>query len=327
MKKSLLFVFAAGFSMANFAQTTINGSDVNNYAGQTYTDNNTSYVSPGNAGANQTWDLSSLTSTGTLTTTVASATNNGANLSFSTGSGSIAYYSVNSSAMEMVELYTSNTTITYSNGEKALQYPLTYNSNYTDTFRATFMSGGIYPAVRAGQNMLTVDGYGTLILPNQTITDVLRINLQENYADTIDMAGSPYIINYSTNIYLWYRAGSHFPLANMTTANYGGQTTSYGTYTAATNVGIARIEGVESITILGNPVQSQLNFLVEANDSKEIEYSLVDLSGQVVYQTNTTTVLPGSNQLSINTDNLAKGMYALKISNGDAFISKLIVKE
>lgn len=327
MKKILLFVFATGFSMANFAQTTINGSDVNPNVGDSYTDNSANYMSPGNAGANQTWDLSTLTSSATMTTNVTASTTNGANMQIDNGTGNMVYENINSSAQEIMAIYSAgnNVMISYTNGEKVFQFPFTYNATYSDSFRATFTTNG-YPAVRAGNGIGTVDGYGTLILPNQTITDVVRVNYQQDYYDTIDI-GTPYIIHYTTNNYYWFRAGTHFVLATISDANYGGQTSQYAIYTNATNVGIATIEGVEGITILGNPVQSQLNFLVEANDSKEIEYSLVDLSGQVVYQTNTTTVLPGSNQLSINTDNLAKGMYALKISNGDAFISKLIVKE
>lgn len=327
MKKNLLFVLAISMSIANTAQTTINGSDVNPSVGDSYTDNNTNYMSPGNAGANQTWDLSSLSSSGTTTSTISASTTNGANMLIDNGTGNLVYENISSAAQEIKAIYSAgnNVTITYSNGEKVFQFPFTYNATYSDSFRATFTTNG-YPAVRSGNGMGTVDGYGTLILPNQTITDVVRVNYQQDYYDTIDI-GSPYIIHYTTNNYYWFRAGTHFVLATLSDANFGGQTSQYGLYTNAINVGIPRIEGVKGINILGNPVQSQLNFTIEANDSKEIEYSLVDLSGQVVYQTNTTTVLPGSNRLSINTDNLAKGMYALKISNGDNFISKLIIKE
>lgn len=324
MKKILLFSLSLIGYLTNFAQPTINGIDINPVAGESFTDNNTAYTSPGTAGANQTWDLSSLTSNGTTTTTVSSTTVNAANTHFSSTNGD-SYMNINSSAQEIIEINASNIIFTYTDGEKIIQFPLSYNTTYTDSFRATFTSG-TYPAVRSGNCIGTVDGYGTLILPNQTITDVIRINYQQDYYDTIDL-GSPFIIHYISNVYTWYKAGSHFPIASLSNLESGGQTTEYGAYTNETNLSVSKIDEINEVHLLGNPFQSILSFTVDANASKEIEYSIVDLSGQVVYQSNTTTILPGKNKLSINTENLSKGVYALKISNGFNFISKLIIKE
>lgn len=325
MKKTLQLTVLSLLSVSMTAQVTINGADINPSVGNAITDNTSAYSSPGNAGANQTWDFSSLTSTGTSTTNINASSTNGANMVFSSASAD-AHYSITSSSQEIKEIFASSTTITYSNGEKVLQFPLAFNASYSDTFRATFMSGGLYPAVRAGYNTLEVDGYGTLILPSQTITDVVRVHLQQDYADTIDI-GTPYIIAYTSDIYIWYKAGFKSALLGMTSFDAGGQVSSYGTYTNATNVGIDRIEGVEEVKILGNPVIENLNFSIETNTSLDVDYQLVDLSGSVVYSSNSASLTSGTNVLTISTDNLAAGVYALKITSGESAISKLIIRE
>jgi len=325
MKKKLQASLLCLISISAMSQVTINGSDVNPSVGNSITDNSTTYASPGNAGANQTWDFSTLTSGGTSSTTITASTTNGANMKFSTSSAD-AHYSVTSSEQEIKEIFASSTTITYSNGEKVLQFPLAYNASYSDTFRATFMSGGIYPAVRAGSNTLLVDGYGTLMLPSQTISDVVRVRLQQDYADTIDI-GTPYIINYTSDIYIWYKAGFKSPVLSMTTFDGGGTVSSYGAYTNAVDVGIDKIEGVEELKILGNPFTENLKFSIQTTSELPIDYQIVDISGSVIYASNSATLLNGENVLTIPTTELSTGVYALKITSGSSTISKLIIRE
>jgi len=325
MNKTLPLTIFSLFSFATFAQVTINGSDVNPSPGFTYTDNQTTYMSPGNAGTNQTWDFSSLTSSGTMTSNVSAATNNGANMLLDNGS-SQAYYSYTSTEQEVKEIIASGTTITYSNGEKTLQFPLTYNSTYSDTFKASFLSGGTYPAVRAGSNSFVVDGYGTLILPNQTINDVIRIRFQQDYSDTIDI-GSPYIINYTSDIYIWYKAGFKSPVLSMINFVGAGTTSDYGIYTNANNVSIDEIKNIEEVKVYGNPFTDLLTFSVEATKPLEIEYQITDMSGQVVYSSMNASISDGSNKFNISTNSLKSGVYALKITNGNQAISKILIRE
>jgi hypothetical protein len=325
MKKTLRLTIYTLFSVTAFAQGPIISSDLNPSPGLTYTDNQTTYMAPGSAGANQTWDFSSLTSSGTMTSNVSAATNNGANMLLDNGS-SQSYYSFTSTEQELKEVIASGTTITYSNGEKTLQFPLSYNATYSDTFKANFLSNGTYPAVRSGSNTFTVDGYGTLILPNQTVNDVIRIRFQQDYSDTIDI-GYPYILNYTSDIYIWYKAGFKSPVLSIVNFVGAGTTSDYGFYTNANNVSIDEVKNIEDVKIYGNPFTDLLTFSVEATKPLEIVYQITDMSGQVVYSSINATLHNGSNKFTIPTNNLKSGAYALKIMNGNQAISKILIRE
>lgn len=73
MKKKLLKSFAiiTACSTAAFAQPTLTATGINPVVGDAYTTKMCNYVSPGSAGANQTWDLSSMTVAGTINYTSA----------------------------------------------------------------------------------------------------------------------------------------------------------------------------------------------------------------------------------------------------------------
>lgn len=325
MKKHLLYSFMTVVSINCYSQVTINGSDINPQVGDVQVSNNIDYVSPGASGANQTWDFSALTSTGTATFSIISSTTNGANQAYSY-SGAVVHYNNTSSAQEMKTIEASGTVITYTDGEKILQFPLSFNANYSDTFYATFITNG-YPAVRSGDNTLTVDGYGSLILPGQTITDVLRVKLEQDYSDNIDI-GAPYIIDYETEIYIWYKIGVREPLMSLSslTSSTGGLT-EYGYYTNITNVGTEEIRGIDEVVVLGNPFQNILNFAITASESKSIQYQIIDVTGANVLLSSENMVSIGTNNFAINTDDLPAGIYGLRILDENNSITKLVIKQ
>src|ERR1700747_1948862 len=74
MKKplQLFFGIASLASATLLAQPTLTSAGMNPVLGDIYTPKTTSYVAPGTAGANQTWNLSAMT--GTTTTTYTAVT-------------------------------------------------------------------------------------------------------------------------------------------------------------------------------------------------------------------------------------------------------------
>jgi len=329
MKKQLQITLLSLVSITAFSQTTINGSDVNPSIGESYTSNTCAYQNPGAAGANQTWDFSNLVSTGTYSYNIAASSLNGSNMAFITSGGGSAnsHAKIDASGHEQLVIITTNSTFTYSDGEMMKQYPLAYNNTYNDTFKASFVANNI-PSTRTGTNTLTVDGYGTLILPGQTISDVIRYKFEETYIDSLDLGGGNYYeINYSSENYYWYKAGNKESILAFSSLIVPGQTVESGFYTALTNVGIYQIDGIDEISILGNPFISDLNFSISTKKDIEIYYELVDLSGSIVYSSNQANLSPGVNTLKLSTENLAKGVYALKIRKGENTMTKLVIKK
>lgn len=70
----------------------------------------------------------------------------------------------------------------YTDFYEQLHFPFTYMDSYSDSFAAVSNTNGH----RAGYSTITADGWGTLILPNQTIDNVLRIKRITTYNDTVN---------------------------------------------------------------------------------------------------------------------------------------------
>src|SRR5258708_2319670 len=153
MKKNLqllAFIFILVASLNSFAQPTITATGLNAVIGDQFTSNTAAWMSPGNAGANQTWDLSTLVA-GTTTTVTAVATAAtpyatsfpNANLATYDGNTTYGYYKTSSTSwqnMGAVVYTTATTIIPYYDTEDLFHYPFTYNSTFTDPWSATFTS-------------------------------------------------------------------------------------------------------------------------------------------------------------------------------------------
>ncbi|HVA98265.1 MAG TPA: hypothetical protein VNG53_05165, partial [Bacteroidia bacterium] len=225
MKTTLrnLFLSATLLSaLASAAQPTLTEANTSPIIGDIFSNNATNYIAPGSSGANQTWDLSSMTTTSTTTTNAVtpSSTTYGSSFPSSTiafsSTGAVLYWKVSSTAEQTYGIAQGSTVISYSNPEDYLRFPFTYSNTYTDTWAATFTSGG-YPYLRSGSTTVTADGYGTLKLPSGTYSNVLRVHFLENYQDSTNIGGSPYIITYQDDEYLWYLPPNHQPIASIST--------------------------------------------------------------------------------------------------------------
>ena len=134
MKKSLLLSFGSLlFAAASVvAQPTITAAGITGTVGEVLSiANSTVSISPGNSGANQTWNLSSLTGTATSNTLVTvGSTPNGSSFPNATiafkGSNYYAYYKSSATAWQN---YGSATTVVmaYSNPEDFIHFPFTMN--------------------------------------------------------------------------------------------------------------------------------------------------------------------------------------------------------
>ncbi|MCD6013247.1 MAG: C-terminal target protein [Flavipsychrobacter sp.] len=106
-------------------------------------------------------------------------------------------------------VYDAGTNVTtHYNNYNISKRPFTYNSTYIDTYQAT-----IPPATMHGTGVLTVtgDAYGTLILPNGTFNNVLRI---KKYQVERDTTGSAVVV--TTNVsYMWFDSLHNAPLLQI----------------------------------------------------------------------------------------------------------------
>ena len=85
----------------------------------------------------------------------------------------------------------------------------------------------------------------------------------------------------------------------MTSFTTMGNTTTYGSYTTSTNVGVDLISGVEKVTVLGNPFASNLSFSIESTkniNSESKPHNLVE-STPVIHDGGFSFSAPSSSSL------------------------------
>jgi hypothetical protein len=305
------------------SQPVLTATGINSVVGESFTQNNGGYVNPGSSGANQTWDLSSMAPAGSLTSVVAPGTTTygssfpNANVAWTTASGTALYLKTSSSANQNYGMVSGTTVIPYSNPEDLLHYPFSYTNTYTDTWAAQFQSGG-YTFYRSGSTTVTADGYGTLITPNGTYTDVMRVHLVQNYLDSANVGG-PYIIEYNNDEYMWYKEGIHVQLAfvyNFTST--GGGSASVGSYISG-NVGIETEElPNDKTSVFPNPATGKISICIGASLINE-EFTLLNGLGLTVATGHLSSAIT-----TIDLSSFPSGIYMLILGNDREQVIKLI---
>ena len=96
-------------------------------------------------------------------------------------------------------------------------------------------------------------------------------------------------------------------------------------------VSIERGKGL-AVRVFPNPVKNELSIALDF-DAQKGQIEVFDVLGRVVFQQNTVEARNpdsfgnGSNLLTINTLNWSKGIYFLKISDGQKVFQQKIVKQ
>ncbi|MEP7169000.1 MAG: T9SS type A sorting domain-containing protein, partial [Bacteroidota bacterium] len=71
-----------------------------------------------------------------------------------------------------------------------------------------------------------------------------------------------------------------------------------------------------NVSIHPNPVHEQLNISFDSNESAAYTIQLIDLMGKVILHSNGVSAI-GENNFQMTPDKIAKGMYFLKVTNGE----------
>jgi hypothetical protein len=207
----------------------------------------------------------------------------------------------------------SGVTINFSDPMKMLQFPLSMGTSGNDTHYSTFVSGGV-TFTRSGTTSWEVDGYGTVTTPNGTYTNVLRVHQTQIYTDTYQSG----VIDYNVDIYLWIKAGIHFPVASMTDVVTTLSDYNYGSYYSGT----AALDEVSAVSfeVFPNPAQEELHVIAATHPAKEVIIS--DLSGKVV-----TRQVPIEQIVDLR--EMLPGMYLVQIvlEDGSILAAQRIVKQ
>jgi NADPH-dependent 7-cyano-7-deazaguanine reductase QueF-like protein len=342
MKKTLLSTLLLG-SVSVIAQPTLTGLNSNPVFGENVNLAYYNYIAQGNSGASQTWNFAAITpvTAGTVATYTNGAVNSSdlvtfpsANIVQTFTNGQKSFFTTTSSSYQFQGVIAGAQVIDYSNPEDQMRFPMTFGTaSYTDAFVAA-VDNGAQQFSRIGNSTVVADGYGTIILPGGTYTNVLRVKNTQIYQDSINLApGFDYIYDYTNTQYLWYLPNNHVPIFTTYNLSYvlngGAPTVSQGAYKLATiaTADVSEITAIHSLSIYPNPINTgEIN--LDLNLIEDIAYDLIIMNsiGQEVFVSKNELGQFGYNGNKIDVSQLTNGMYTVQIQgNGKTLVSKKLI--
>jgi len=302
---SVLLLSLCALSYESIAQLTVNTCE--NFSIGTvlkFRNCQTSGVYHGDTGANQTWDFSNLSTIDTVTEWVLSpsATPHGSMYPTATfvekhsdGTYVYAHATADSGYLVGFEDSVNQFVIQYSNSMLFAVRPISYGDTATDSFVMNYSSSSLnFPG--KGQSSIIADGYGTLILPNASYSNVLRLKIMQVEADT---STPPYITTIIT--YGWWDNIHNSALLKIDSTNsptYISQDVLY-MISEAVPTGVKQVS-IEENLLYPNPVRDMAYFETKDKGAITITNQIGQLAGSFLVEKDVT---------EIPTNNITAGLY------------------
>lgn len=309
------------------AQPVLDFNTTATLPGESYIYHASPWHDPGSAGMDQTWDFSAFVTDSLIyinfvdpaTTPDGALFPNATIAALDTG-GIFAYSAFTTAGGEFQGLSIPGLgAIVYSDPMSQGTFPCTYNTTWTDNLAAEFVLG--LPTVRTGTTTGTADGYGTLILPWGSITDVLRITYVEDYADSNAFSVTTTHREYTD----FHKAGTHYPLAHIlsiTVTNIGGTfTTSGSQWMDETTTLVAAATATPRVEAYPVPANDVLNVRLDGNGAVTLE--LLDAQGRPVMRRSANGT--GPRLVQMGTSKLSAGAYTLRVVGNGASTMRQVV--
>lgn len=329
--KSILTLFLCILLFSNTrAQFTLTSSTHGSAIGQTltyYFQNSPGFDIFGPSGANQIWDISGASSGSPYNwnTLSLSASNDpssfpDANVVWSDGSNE-RYMKVSNSGLEEVgTIPINNGKIVYSDGREYLTFPMSFNDDDTSTFDAVFTTAQGLSLNRSGTVRNIVDGYGDLIMPYDTVKNVLRVLQVANYQDE---SGGTVIANYTDSVCFWYNESNDIYIAVAAKIFWAGtlvgETITYIDQSDLLSIQNRPLQN-SPYSLYPNPNHGQLT--IENPTQEKLSIDIYNIVGSIVYSADR---INGTQVIDIS--DLAKGNYIIKCSDSEScYIEKLTLQ-
>ena len=299
----------------------------------------TTGITQGNSGANQTWNYSSLVRVdSTVNTWVASNTTPYAaqfptsDVASTSDNAEYSYFTTSSSSFLYNGYGGAFQVNSYSNPETLLEYPFTYNSNFSDTYSSVY-NNGVANSYLNGTITSTGDAWGTLILPNGTFNNALRVKNVIVRKDSSNIGGFNNVLDFTNTEYLWFVADKKFPVFEITYITIvlnGNQVSSrkFVFYSPDNpTIGISQINtNVADEYVLGqnypNPFNpsTKIRFDVastDRNNNSNVKIIVYDQLGKEITTLVNENLSPGSYEVDWNASNVSGGIYYYSLTAGD----------
>lgn len=333
LKKAIFTAFIAiilfhfGVNDGN-AQITIDNSYKPAY-GDTYksVSADTNGIFEGNAGANQSWNFTSLVLSTTPVTVTTSDPSTGLGNSHFPGAttlnvidGAYIYSKEENNSYYAMGMYTEDALRKYTDMQKVMQYPFAYNNSFTDTYRSVMTIDDMEMRSH-GTVTVTADAWGTIALPSGTYNNALRLKSVLNNTDTMVTSSGSFVFGSTTTTYSWYVSGVKVPVFSIT-------------YIVSDFANIKSVEYVtESSTSIINPIGIAEDYKLEQNypnpfnPSTTITFSIrksdftslkvYDILGKEVATLVNGNLSAGTYSADFDASQLTSGVYFYKLETSE----------
>jgi hypothetical protein len=273
-------------------------------------------ILPGAAGSNVTWDFSNLNLTGSnfsITYLDPSSTGNAnlfpeANLAKYYSANQIEYYNKTSDSLYFYGDATTGVGLRYYHNPRLnIKAPFNFGESFSDDFASNFVNGSGFSVTRTGTVQSTLDGYGTLILPNITIPNCIRIKIARYVHD---IQGST-VYNTNDTLYYWYAPSIRDYIIYYYSTTISGTQYSFGNVRNYLDINsISELNnGYDPINIFPNPASETLTISLPEN-ATTTECILVDNLGKEMKR---FSVSGGENLVDVS--ELENGVYLMRIGS------------
>ena len=288
----------------------------------------TNGLTTGTAGPDVSWDYSGLItiSGGQIIVVDPSQTPSGnefPSATFATSMGDTIFTYAQTNADGYFYLGSESTTgtfsslLVYSDSRTFVKFPFTYDDTYFDTYKGIVTTSAATVHVTAASEMFA-DSYGTLILPNGTYTNVLRIITIDAEIDSLFMEGN-FIMEFSVvrTQFTWFAPDSKGPLLSIEILDNAGlgsiDTVAF--YSSAESGIIDGHPGpVSHLSVFPNPAEDHVVIEFNALQHTGISISIVNQVGQMMISKKTANDHTGSVSERIDVSTLPSGIYFAHIS-------------
>jgi len=287
-------------------------------------------ITAGAAGANVTWDFSAYTAANVVTSTTNACPGQANCFRFPTANritnpiaaDTYDFNIMTDTEATMIGSYfgpsLGNGTTTYTDPLIMYKFPITYQQQFNETYQLNTVSTGIGNTSEAGQESFIADGYGTVITPTGTYTNVLRVKRMRTATQTT--AGQP-PLSYTHESYQWISQTSGMVFSfgiNTFTLNGTTNVSKVVSYLVPGALSTSDLTiNKTDISIYPNPSSDEITLQSDGNIKK---VSITSLDGKSVLKT--------ENNKNIDISKLPKGVYILQgeLQSGQT-VSKKIIKK
>lgn len=338
--KHLLSLFAVGALPALLVAQPVIDTSFTPQVGETFTYTSGNYMPITQTGENVLWDLSGITPGAESTVPFVDPASTGYGDLYPTadlavdGGDFVQYMRSDSTGFYTVGVYkdlgSQVIQIHYIDESLFLPYPCTYNTDYTDSFAYVYdYTGGTVSG--GGNSAYTADGFGTLVLPYDTIYNVLKLTGVDTSAESIPGTSVTTIIQ---QVY-FFKPGLHYYLLNTRAVsqrvNGGAPQTAQGLFYLSegmfTEVGeqAGQAIGVDAWPV---PARDQLNVSYGLAGDHQVNIGLYDVTGRSVRSIEARTASSGIQSTVLDVKDLPAGFYLLKVTDdhGQSGTRKVVVE-